>query len=204
MKFFVDTADIKEIKDLMATGMVDGVTTNPTLAAKSGKKFVELIAEICAVGKAGTFTYTGGTLTVSSLGGEPIIPGIQYTIGARQTNGTSRQFVPSDSATVPAGYPTTLSTNFTVSMGPVIPTRTITVQLRKSGTPVTGARVDVQGGPSPGYYLTATSNGSGDAVIRVPQGSGYTVTAWNAAGTGTGQALNVDASSNVTVTVNVP
>jgi transaldolase len=49
MKFFVDTADIKEIKDLAATGMVDGVTTNPTLAAKSGKKFVDLIAEICAV-----------------------------------------------------------------------------------------------------------------------------------------------------------
>lgn len=49
MKFFVDTADIKEIKDLAATGMVDGVTTNPSLAAKSGKKFVDLIAEICAV-----------------------------------------------------------------------------------------------------------------------------------------------------------
>ena len=48
MKFFIDTADIKEIKDLAATGMVDGVTTNPTLAAKSGKKFVDLIAEICA------------------------------------------------------------------------------------------------------------------------------------------------------------
>lgn len=49
MKFFVDTADINEIKDLAATGMVDGVTTNPSLAAKSGKKFVDLIAEICAV-----------------------------------------------------------------------------------------------------------------------------------------------------------
>jgi transaldolase len=49
MKFFVDTADIKEIKDLAATGMVDGVTTNPSLAAKSGKKFVDLVAEICAV-----------------------------------------------------------------------------------------------------------------------------------------------------------
>src|SRR5690606_2448799 len=45
----IDTADIKEIKDLAATGMVDGVTTNPSLAAKSGKKFVDLIAEICAV-----------------------------------------------------------------------------------------------------------------------------------------------------------
>lgn len=49
MKFFIDTADIKEITDLAATGMVDGVTTNPSLAAKSGKKFVDLIAEICAV-----------------------------------------------------------------------------------------------------------------------------------------------------------
>jgi transaldolase len=44
MKFFIDTADIKEIKDLAAMGMVDGVTTNPSLAAKSGKKFVDLIA----------------------------------------------------------------------------------------------------------------------------------------------------------------
>lgn len=49
MKFFIDTADINEIKDLTATGMVDGVTTNPTLAARSGKKFVDLITEICAV-----------------------------------------------------------------------------------------------------------------------------------------------------------
>jgi transaldolase len=51
MKFFIDTADLNEIRDLAATGMVDGVTTNPSLAAKSGKKFVDLIAEICAVVK---------------------------------------------------------------------------------------------------------------------------------------------------------
>ena len=49
MKFFVDTADIEEIEDLAATGMVDGVTTNPSLAAKTGKSFLELIGEICAV-----------------------------------------------------------------------------------------------------------------------------------------------------------
>ena len=51
MKFFIDTADTKEIKELAATGMVDGVTTNPTLAAKSGKKFLDLVSEICAVVK---------------------------------------------------------------------------------------------------------------------------------------------------------
>lgn len=49
MKFFIDTANTDEIRDLAQTGLVDGVTTNPTLAAQSGKKFVDLIAEICAV-----------------------------------------------------------------------------------------------------------------------------------------------------------
>lgn len=49
MKFFIDTADLDEIRDLAATGLVDGVTTNPSLAAKSGRKFTDLIREICAV-----------------------------------------------------------------------------------------------------------------------------------------------------------
>lgn len=49
MKFFVDTADINEIKELAATGLLDGVTTNPSLIAKSGKQFLPLIAEICEV-----------------------------------------------------------------------------------------------------------------------------------------------------------
>lgn len=49
MKFFVDTADLAEIEDLAATGLVDGVTTNPSLVAKSGRSFVDLVAEICAI-----------------------------------------------------------------------------------------------------------------------------------------------------------
>lgn len=48
MKFFVDTAEINEIKELAATGLLDGVTTNPSLIAKSGRDFKEVIAEICA------------------------------------------------------------------------------------------------------------------------------------------------------------
>jgi transaldolase len=47
MKFFVDTADTAEIRDLAATGLVDGVTTNPSLIMKSGRDFFEVIAEIC-------------------------------------------------------------------------------------------------------------------------------------------------------------
>lgn len=49
MKFFVDTADLDEIRDLAATGLLDGVTTNPSLVAKSGKRFLDLIADICSV-----------------------------------------------------------------------------------------------------------------------------------------------------------
>ena len=49
MKFFVDTADVGEIRDLAATGLVDGVTTNPSLIAKSGRKILDVIAEICDI-----------------------------------------------------------------------------------------------------------------------------------------------------------
>ncbi len=49
MKFFVDTAEIAEIKDLAETGLLDGVTTNPSLIAKSGRNILEVIAEICDI-----------------------------------------------------------------------------------------------------------------------------------------------------------
>ena len=49
MQFFVDTADVDEIRDLAATGMVDGVTTNPSLIAKTGRHFRDVIEEICTV-----------------------------------------------------------------------------------------------------------------------------------------------------------
>ena len=49
MKFFVDTADTAEIKSLAASGLLDGVTTNPSLIAKSGRKILDVIAEICAL-----------------------------------------------------------------------------------------------------------------------------------------------------------
>lgn len=49
MKFFVDTAEIDEIRDLAETGMVDGVTTNPSLVAKSGRNFLDVVREICDI-----------------------------------------------------------------------------------------------------------------------------------------------------------
>ena len=49
MKFFVDTAEIADIKELAATGLLDGVTTNPSLIAKSGRDFMEVTKEICGI-----------------------------------------------------------------------------------------------------------------------------------------------------------
>ncbi len=49
MKFFIDTADVKEIREAHELGLVDGVTTNPSLIAKSGRKFKDVIKEITAI-----------------------------------------------------------------------------------------------------------------------------------------------------------
>jgi transaldolase len=49
MDFFVDTADVAEIRDLAALGLLDGVTTNPSLIAKAGRDFKSIIAEICEI-----------------------------------------------------------------------------------------------------------------------------------------------------------
>ena len=49
MKFFVDTANIDDIAELAATGLIDGVTTNPSLVANAGRPFTDVIKEICAI-----------------------------------------------------------------------------------------------------------------------------------------------------------
>ncbi|HEX3756533.1 MAG TPA: fructose-6-phosphate aldolase [Rhizomicrobium sp.] len=48
MKIFLDTADVKEIREMAASGLIDGVTTNPSLAAKTGRDYVGALREICA------------------------------------------------------------------------------------------------------------------------------------------------------------
>ena len=49
MKFFVDTADVADIAELAATGLLDGVTTNPSLIHKSGRRFLDVVKEICGL-----------------------------------------------------------------------------------------------------------------------------------------------------------
>lgn len=49
MKFFADTADVGEIRELVSMGLIDGVTTNPSLIARSGRDFKEVVKEICGI-----------------------------------------------------------------------------------------------------------------------------------------------------------
>jgi transaldolase len=51
MKFFIDTADVREIRECTEQGIIDGVTTNPSLVAKSGKRFRDVLVEICEIVK---------------------------------------------------------------------------------------------------------------------------------------------------------
>jgi transaldolase len=61
MKFFIDTADIKEIREAAAMGLVDGVTTNPSLVAKTGRKFKDVLIEICDIVKGPVSAEVVGT-----------------------------------------------------------------------------------------------------------------------------------------------
>ena len=72
MKIFLDTADVAEIREYAASGLVDGVTTNPSLAAKTGKDYVESLKEICplvpgAVSAEVLATDTNGMLEQASV-----------------------------------------------------------------------------------------------------------------------------------------
>ena len=49
MKIFIDTANINEIKEAAALGVIDGVTTNPTLIAREGRDFIDVVSQICAI-----------------------------------------------------------------------------------------------------------------------------------------------------------
>jgi len=49
MKFFIDSAEVQEIREAHSLGLIDGVTTNPSLIAKTGRGFSEVVSEICSL-----------------------------------------------------------------------------------------------------------------------------------------------------------
>jgi len=67
VKLFLDTASVAEIRTMWETGILDGVTTNPTLVAKEGRKFEDVLREICALGVPSVSAEVVGTTTDSML-----------------------------------------------------------------------------------------------------------------------------------------
>ena len=61
MKYFLDTANVDEIRRLNALGIVDGVTTNPTIISREGRNFEEVIREICSIVDGPCLLYTSQT-----------------------------------------------------------------------------------------------------------------------------------------------
>ncbi len=80
MRFFIDSADIAEIRDLAATGLVDGVTTNPSLVAKSGRDFIEVLRDICAVVPGPVSAEVAATDTANMLAEGRYLAGIAKNI----------------------------------------------------------------------------------------------------------------------------
>ena len=68
MKFFIDTANINEIREAASLGILDGVTTNPSLIAKEGRPFKETILEICNLVDGPVSVEYGGAPELGSLG----------------------------------------------------------------------------------------------------------------------------------------
>ncbi|MCI4327831.1 MAG: fructose-6-phosphate aldolase [Thermoplasmata archaeon] len=67
MKLFLDTASVPDIRTMWETGILDGVTTNPTLVAKEGRKFEEVLREVCALGVPSVSAEVVGTTTEAML-----------------------------------------------------------------------------------------------------------------------------------------
>jgi len=83
MKFFVDTADVSEIRALGELGLVDGVTTNPSIIAKSGRRMAEVIAEICAITEGPVSAEVTATDTTGMLAEGRYLRGIARNVAVK-------------------------------------------------------------------------------------------------------------------------
>jgi hypothetical protein len=144
------------------------------------------------------FAVTGGLLTLTQLGGESIIPGLQYTVSARAS---SNLFSAAVTKTVPDNYPTDLTSTFTLTLQ-AFTTKGLLVQVRDSGgEPVQQARVHVVGGPG-SIALSGVANEGGVQFDDVPVGPGYSITARPPSGDGSGtENATIGGSGTTVVTV---
>ena len=110
-----------------------------------------------------------GTVTITSIAGEPVVPTLLYSVGAVSTSGTLHHAI-GQQAIVPANYPTTTSSTFNLTMRPAATVRNVRVEVRRSGNPVNGATVLVSAGPLQTFFFVTTPSNE-DVTFSVPSGS---------------------------------
>jgi type II secretory pathway pseudopilin PulG len=154
--------------------------------------------EISSTRKTQTYTFSGGTQSVTSIGGEDVIPGLQYTVTARTGGSTPQCSVPETRYVPDAGYPTVTSSTFSLALQPC-PSGTIKATVTWAGVPVPNATVDILGGPNNVSIPGLIADASGQVTVpNVPEGSGYNVVA-----TFGGSTVTQTASVTEAVTTNV-
>jgi hypothetical protein len=147
---------------------------------------------------AQSFSVGGGQLTVTSIGGEPVVPGLSYTVSAYSSTG---RWAPSTARAVPDSYPNVLTSSFALQLGAAAPATTVlTAKVQNAaGAAVAGARVDLTGGPNQAF-LSATSDTTGTATFTLPTGTAYTLAATGPNRSGTaGWTGSVPAATTVTM-----
>jgi prepilin-type N-terminal cleavage/methylation domain-containing protein len=148
-----------------------------------------------------SFTFSGGTINVTSIAGELVVPNVQYTARVLASNGMTST---ATTALVPNAYPTDNTKTFTLQLtGAATAMVNLTVRVvNAAGNRVPGATVTVSGGPGSNVLLSGTSDVNGNAVFSVPSNStpGYTASATSGALTGNAAGA-VTASTTRVVTV---
>ncbi len=145
-----------------------------------------------------TFTYDGGVLTIDTIDGELVVPGLQYTVSAKTSGGVDAVPI---TQYVPNNYPTDLTSTFALALPPL---GTLNVHVTQGGSPAAGAVVSVVGGPG-SISLAGTADANGLVTFEIPAGTGYTVTATNLGQTGSAEATVIeDTSSDLNLALPAP
>ena len=107
MKFFVDTAEIDQIKELNDLGMVDGVTTNPSLIKKSGRDIIEVTKEICSIVRGPVSAEVTSTEADTMIAEGRKLVTIAKNIAVKSTRDVCRTYAADDLAMqwTPCGVP---------------------------------------------------------------------------------------------------
>ncbi len=180
-------------------------TMNVHLVTSTGTPFTTAATlTISSSRGSGTASVSGGNAAITAVGTDPLIPSVQYTVGATATGFNA----PSETLTTfPDLYPSVLTSDVTLVMAATSTTGTVKVTLKSStGTKIANSVVVITGGPG-GVVLAGTTNSSGVVSFTVPAGTSpvYTISAlaqglYDAATT-TSAGPAAGATVNVTLTV---